>query len=101
MIYNVNTHVRVAVQTPVWKTKMGSIRIIQRDVLSLILRSKHVDTFGKERLEENKYIYQYKGEVDIPPLGMVDHLICVSECGHNTSMIHSYMILKTESKKLQ
>ena len=39
--------------------------------------------------------------MDIPPLGMVDDLICVSECGYQTSMIHSYIKFKTDSKKLQ
>ena len=60
-----------------------------------------VDTFGKECLEERKYVYTYKGEVDIPPLGMVDDLICVSECGHKTAMMNSYINFKTNSKKLQ
>ena len=32
---------------------------------------------------------------------MVDDLICVSECGYKTAMIHSFIKLKTESKKLQ
>ena len=66
-----------------------------------MLCSKQVDTFGKECLEEDKYLYFYKGEVAIPPLGMVDDLICVSECGFKTSMLHSYMKFKTASKKLQ
>ena len=32
---------------------------------------------------------------------MVDDLICVSECGFKTSVLHSYMKFKTASKKLQ
>ena len=63
--------------------------------------SKQVDTFGKECLEERKYLYKYKGKVEIPPLGMVDDLICISECGHKTAMMNSYMNFKTRSKKLQ
>ena len=38
--------------------------------------------------------------MDIPPLGMVDDLICVSECGHKTAMAHSYIKFKTDTKKL-
>ena len=60
-----------------------------------------MDTFGKECLEEGKYNYTYKGEVEIPPLGMVDDLICISECGHKTSMMNAYINFKTNSKKLQ
>ena len=103
LLYNVNTHAKVAVKTQVGQTERGSIRnsVIQGDVFGPLLCSKQVDTFGKECLEEKKYVYQYKGEVDIPPLGMVDDLICVSECGYKTAMIHSFIKLKTESKKLQ
>ena len=39
--------------------------------------------------------------MDIPPLGMVDDLLCVSECGIKTSMMNSYMKFQTNSKKLQ
>ena len=103
LLYNVNSSVKVAVKTPVGKTHSGSLSnvITQGDVFGPMLCSKQVDTFGKECLEENKYTYKYKGEVDIPPLGMVDDLICVSECGYQTSMMHSYIKFKTDSKKLQ
>ena len=66
-----------------------------------LLCSKQVDTFGQECLDEKKYLYSYKDQVDIPPLGMVDDLICVSECGHKTAMAHAYIKFKTDSKKLQ
>ena len=103
LLYNANTEVNVVVKTPVGKTDSGTIRnaVIQGDVWGSMLCSKQVDTFGKECLDENKYKYSYKGEVEIPPLGMVDDLICVSECGYKTSMLHSYIKFKTASKKLQ
>jgi hypothetical protein len=103
LLYNINTHVKVAVKTPVGKTSRESIYnvITQGDVFGPILCSNQVDTFGKECLEEGKYIYSYKGEVEIPPLGMVDDLICISECGHKTSMMNAYINFKTNSKKLQ
>ena len=43
----------------------------------------------------------YKGEVEIPPLGMVDDLVCVSECGVETAMLNSYINFQTNNKKLQ
>jgi hypothetical protein len=103
LLYNINTHVKVAVKTPVGKTSRESISnvITQGDVFGPILCSNQVDTFGKECLEEGKYSYAYKGEVEIPPLGMVDDLLCISECGHKTAMLNAYMNHKTNSKKLQ
>ena len=103
LLYNINTKVKVAVKTPVGKTSRGIKRnvITQGDVFGPILCSNQVDTIGKECLEEGKYTYSYKGEVDIPPLGMVDDLLCISECGHRTAMMNSYINYKTNSKKLQ
>ena len=57
--------------------------------------------FGKECLEENKYTYMYKGEVEIPPLSMVDDIICVAECGFQSVMVNAFLNCKTRTKKLQ
>ena len=103
LLYNANSIVNVAVKTPVGKTETEDIKnvVLQGDVFAPLLCSKQVDTIGQECLLENKYTYKYKGEVDIPPLSMVDDLICVSECGIQTSMMNSYINVKTNSKKLQ
>ena len=57
LLYNINNHVKVAVKTPVGRTKRGDIYnvITQGDVFGPILCSNQVDTFGKECLEEGKY----------------------------------------------
>ena len=103
LLYNVNKNVKVVVKTPVGKTNRGSIEnvIIQGDVFGPLLCSKQVDSFGKECIEEGKYTYLYKEEVEIPPLGMVDDLICISECGYKTTMLNSFINFKTNEKKLQ
>ena len=103
LLYNINTNVKVAVKTPVGKSRRGDISnvITQGDVFGPILCSNQVDTIAKECLEESKYLYAYKGVVDIPPLGMVDDLICVTECGPKTTMMNTYINYKTNSKKLQ
>jgi hypothetical protein len=99
----VNSNVNIAVKTPVGKTDRNVIQnvITQGDVFGQIFCSKQVDTFGQECIEENKYTYMYRGEVEILPLSMVDDVLCVSECGHQTTMSHAYIKLKTDSKKLQ
>ena len=103
LLYNINTHVNFAVKTPVGKTKRGVITnaIIQGDVFGPMLCGKQIDEIGKECLEAGKYLYRYKGEVNIPPLIMLDDLVCISECGIKTSMANSYIKFKTSSKKLQ
>ena len=103
LLYNMNSKVKVAIKTPVGKTKRGIITnaVMQGDVFGPMMCRKTVDEIGKECLVEEKYVYKYKGEVDIPPLAMLDDLICISECGHKTTMAHSYIKFKTLSKKLQ
>ena len=103
LLYNVNSKVNVSVKTPVGKTARDEINnsVTQGDVFGPIFCSKQVDTIGQECLDQHKYTYMYKGEVEIPPLGMVDDLLCVSECGVKTSMLNSYINFKTNTKKLQ
>ena len=99
IVHNANSNVNIVVKTPVGNTTKESIKnvVIQDDVLC----SKQVDMFGKECVEENKYTYLYKEEVQIPPLSMVDDIICISECGFRSVMINSYLRCKSSSKKLQ
>ena len=63
--------------------------IIQGDIIGPMFCGKHVDEVGKECLENNKYNYRYKGEVNIPPLIMIDDLITISECGLQTTIMNS------------
>ena len=103
LLYNINSNVNIAVRTPVGKTARASINnaITQGDVFGAMFCSKSVDTFGQECIEESRYTYIYRGEVEIPPLSMVDNLLCVSECGFKTKSVNAYITFKTDSKKLQ
>ena len=97
LLYNVNRNVNIAVKTPVGKTDRQNIQnvITQGDVFGPIFCSKQVDTFGQECLRDRKYTYMYRGEVEIPPLSMVDDVLAISECGFKTSMVRGYLKLKT------
>ena len=103
ILYNANSDVNIVVKTPVGKSSQESIHnvVLQGDVFSPVLCSKLIDTFGKECLTEKKYTYLYKGEVEIPPLSMVDDVVCVAECGFKSVMINSFLSCKSNTKKLQ
>ena len=85
LIYNANQHVNIAVRTPVGKSEVGSIEnvVLQGDVFGPMLCSKQVDSIGKECMEEQKHTYLYKGEVEIPPLSMVDDVCVYQNVGLN------------------
>ena len=55
--------------------------VMQGDVWGSPACSVSVDSIGKECLRDHKYLYHYKGKVHIPPLAMVDDLLCIGECG--------------------
>ena len=48
-----------------------------------------------------KLPYIYKGKVGVPPLAMVDDLVCISKCGIESVKMNSYINSKSNLKKLQ
>ena len=54
---------------------------MQGDVWAPSLCATSIDSIGKECLQENKYLYKYKGHVLIPPLAMMDDVCAISTCG--------------------
>ena len=103
VLYEANREVNVAVNTPNGLTVREKIKeiILQGDVFGPIECSVTVDSFGKECLAEDKYLYLYKDSVKIPILSMVDDALAVTECGYKSSMMNSYLNTKTNIKKLQ
>jgi hypothetical protein len=93
----------VAVQTPhgLSRREVFEEIVMQGDVLAPLISSLQVDTFGKECMEEKKHLFFYKDIVPIGPLGMVDDLLTISECGYQTTLMNQYINCKTGSKRLQ
>ena len=75
--------------------------ILQGDVFGPIECSVSVDTYGRECLKTDKYLYDYKDTVKVPMLAMVDDVVIVSECGYKATMANSYINMKSNMKKLQ
>ena len=103
LIYEVNKNVNVAVKTPFGLTDRQNINrvVMQGEVYGPLCCSVQVDTFGKECIRKNKYLYKYKETVGIPPLSMVDDLVLLSTCGLNSVLMNGFINCKTNVKKLQ
>ena len=103
LIYEINKKVNVSVKTPFGLTERKQIErvIMQGEVFGPLCCSVQVDTFGKECIQKNKFLYQYKETVGIPPLSMVDDLLLISTCGLNSVLINGFINCKTNVKKLQ
>ena len=103
LLYEANKETFVAVQTPGGITKRETLDeiVMQGDVLAPLISSLQVDTMGKECLEEAKHLYLYKDKVAIPPLGMVDDLFTITNCGFKTNLMNKFINTKSAMKKLQ
>ena len=71
--------------------------MLRGEVFGPLECSVSVDSFGKECLEQEKYLYQYRNEVGVPPLAMIDDLVCPSVCGVNSVIMNSYINAKTNT----
>ena len=94
---------KVAVKTPFGETKREEMQkfVMQGEIFGPLCCSVTVDTFGKECLQNGKNLYYYKGKVGIPPLAMIDDLLCVSKCGIKSVLMNAFINAKTNMKKLQ
>ena len=103
LIHKINEKVQVKVKTPFGFTESETVSkvVMQGETFGPLCCSVQVDSFGKECLQKGNLLYQYKGEVGLPPLAMVDDLVCISECGINSVLMNSYINTKTNIKKLQ
>ena len=103
IIHASNKHNLVAVNTPVGITDREAIQeiVMQGEVTGPGQCSNQVDTIAKECIEDAKLLYKYKGDISVPPLGMVDDVVAVSHCGIESVEMNAYLNQKTNIKRLQ
>ena len=101
--YKINEKNQVSIKTPFGVTDVVNVVkvVMQGETLGPLMCAVQVDSIGKQCLETGNYLYSYKNQVDIPPLGMIDDIAAVSDCGVKTVQMNSYLNAKTNLKKLQ
>jgi hypothetical protein len=100
LIYKMNETTNVAVKTPFGFTETREVNrvVMQGETFGPLCCSVQVDTIGKECIEKNQLLFQYKGEVGVPPLAMVDDLVCISNCGLDSILMNAYINAKSNMK---
>ena len=103
LIYKSNESVNMGVKTPFGMTDRKTVEriVMQGETFGPLCCSVQVDSFGKECMKEKKHLYNYKNEVGVPPLAMVDDLLCINKCGVESVQMNGYINAKTNTKKLQ
>ena len=103
LIYKLNEKNKVAVITPHGLTERVEINkiVMQGENLAPLECSVQVDSYGKECMDEEKYLYYYREKVPVPGLSMVDDLLCISRCGVESVLMNAFINAKSNMKKLQ
>ena len=66
-----------------------------------VICSNSVDKIGKKCIDGKQYLYYYRGEVGLPPLGLVDDLVAIAECGVKAVEMIAFLNVQTNIKKLR
>ena len=101
LLYEENINAKVAVKTQSGNTKRVTMSeiIMQGTVWGSLFCTVSIDKLGKESYTKPDMLYKYNG-VPIPPLGMVDDILTVSNV-ENTLEMNKMVNTFIESKKLR
>ena len=104
VIANSNKSCQVAIKTP-WGSKTERIEMknieMQGTVLAGLKCSVSIDTIGKEFLDNTHDVtFRYKNCVTLPPLSLIDDIICVTNCSKDSIIINSIIQSKLQGKQL-
>ena len=92
---------RVSIKTSFGQTSRININNIeiQGSVWGPLKCSVQVDSIGKQCLDNGKYLFNYRGLVDIPPLSFIDDIISVNQCGVESIKANSFINTQIEAMK--
>jgi hypothetical protein len=102
LVYKNNSENLVAVKTPFGLTERVVIKdiVTQGGVWGPIQCSNQMDGVGKECLNRNIHLYNYKGCVKVLPLAMIDDVLAIAKCGIDSFAINTFINAKIEMNKL-
>ena len=59
---------------------------MQGSVWGSLMCTATMSRLGDAAYENQKLCYKYKGEVLVPPLGMIDDLLCIQKCNQSLAV---------------
>ena len=103
MIAKLDEDCYIKVKTPCGETEEFTLSqlVLQGSVFGPIKCSVQMDTLGRDCLAEDKGLYKYKGMISVPPLALIDDVLCVSKCDVDSIEVNAIVNSKVESKKLR
>ena len=103
LLYDINKENKVAVNTAMGQTDRIEIEriVTQGGTWGSLLCSNHIDTLGRSCRSTGQHMYTYKNKVKVLPLSMVDDLLGVARCGHDSLALNIFINTQIELKKLK
>ena len=98
---NKTNNLAVKTQHRLTERKVVENIICQGDPWGSMQCSVQIDSIGRDSLAEDLEPFKYKGEVEIPALGMVDDILTIAESGYKTARMNSFKTAKIALKKLK
>ena len=100
LLYEINKTNFLAVKTLHGLSERRAVEniICQGDPWGSLQCSVQVDNIGRESLSKDLEPFKYKGEVEVPALGMVDDILTISESGFKTARMNAFITAKIALK---
>ena len=82
LLYYQNKNARIATNTLNGRTERFTLQntVMQGTVWAGLMCTCTMDKMGKQAYGNSNLLYKYRGEVEVPPLQMVDDVILASSC---------------------
>ena len=102
LLFLENQNAEIAVKTSTGMSKRVGIQniVMQGTVWGSLMCTATMDKLGKLFYKNDNLLYQYKGVVGTPSLGMVDNILCIQKCSEKSMEVNSVINAFIESKKL-
>ena len=99
LIFLENETAKVAIKTGNTLSKRVDIRniVMQGSVWGSLMCTASMSKIGDLAYKNKELCYTYKGEVIVPPLGMIDDLLSIQKCTHSSApntVINAFVELK-------
>ena len=103
LLYLENQNAQISVKTVNGMSKRTNVKniVMQGTVWGSGFCTTNIDKLGKISYNNPELLYKYKGEVDVPILGMVDDVLTVSKCSSKTVELNATVNSFMENNKLK
>ena len=103
LLYLENQNAQIAVKTASGTSKRVNIKnvVMQGTVWGSLFCTASMDKLGQLVYKNDDLVYNYKGVVATPSLGMVDDVISVQKCSDKATKINAIVNAFIENKKLK